>query len=135
MKDILNYIPQRPPFVMVDEFLGMENNVSRTSLTIREDNLFVDEGLFSECGLIEHIAQSAAARAGYLASAAGLSSGIGYIGSVEDLTVIKLPSAGDTVETYIAIVKEVMNVTLIQARCLVHSQEAATCRMKIFLKE
>ena len=42
MDNILDLIPQRAPIVMVDEFLGIEENVSRTRFTVREDNIFVD---------------------------------------------------------------------------------------------
>ena len=41
MDNILDLIPQRTPIVMVDEFLGMDNNVSRTRFTIYNDNIFV----------------------------------------------------------------------------------------------
>ena len=42
MNNILELIPQREPMVMVDEFLGMGEAVSKTRFTVREDNLFVD---------------------------------------------------------------------------------------------
>ena len=51
MYKILELIPQRPPIVMVDEFLGLEDNISRTCFTVRKNNIFVDND-FSECGLI-----------------------------------------------------------------------------------
>ena len=66
MDNILDLIPQRAPIVMVDEFLGIEDSVSRTRFTVTQDNIFVDNNKLSECGLIEHIAQSAAARVGYI---------------------------------------------------------------------
>ena len=66
MDNILDLIPQRAPIVMVDEFLGIDNNVSKTRFTVKEENIFVDNNQLSECGLIEHIAQSAAARVGFI---------------------------------------------------------------------
>ena len=60
MDNILDLIPQRAPIVMVDEFLGIQENLSRTRLTVSKENIFVDNDRMSECGLIEHIAQSAA---------------------------------------------------------------------------
>ena len=65
--EIVEYIPQRPPIVMADAFYGIgEDGCARSGLTVCEDNIFVEEGALSECGLIEHIAQSAALRAGYM---------------------------------------------------------------------
>ena len=87
--DILELIPQRHPIVMVDKFLGIEDNVSRTEFTISEDNIFVNNGEFSECGLIEHIAQSAAARVGYVFKSKDMPIPIGYIGSVNDFSLVE----------------------------------------------
>lgn len=63
--EIQALLPQRPPIIMVDQFYGMDETGSYSSLTIDSDNLFVRNGQLDECGLIEHIAQSAAARIGY----------------------------------------------------------------------
>lgn len=134
MDNILDLIPQRAPIVMVDEFLGMDDNVSRTSLSVREDNIFVNNGLLSECGLIEHIAQSAAARVGYIFNSKNQPIPIGYIGTVNDFKIVANPKVGDTISTTIEILQEVFNITLIQAHCYVGESEIATCKMKIFLE-
>lgn len=134
MNDILDLIPQRPPIVMVDEFLGIEDNISRTRFTVKEDNIFVDNGLFSECGLIEHIAQSAAARIGYICKSAGQPVKIGYIGSVNNFTLSRHPKPGSVIYTDIEVLQDVMGISLIKACCSVDNVEVASCRMKIFLK-
>lgn len=133
--NILELIPQRHPIVMVDKFLGIEDNVSRTEFIISEDNIFVDNGEFSECGLIEHIAQSAAARVGYIFKTKDMPIPIGYIGSVNDLKLIENPRVGDTILTTVEILQEVFNITLIKAHCVVNGKEVATCKMKIFLDQ
>lgn len=133
--NILELIPQRPPIVMVDKFLGIEDNVSRTEFTISEDNIFVDNGEFSECGLIEHIAQSAAARVGNVFKSKDMPIPIGYIGSVNDFKLIENPRVGDTISTTVEILQEVFNITLIKAHCVVNGKESATCKMKIFLDQ
>ena len=56
-------IPQRDPILMVDELLEASDDAATTSLTVRDDNFFLDEeGKLAETGLIEHIAQSASGR-------------------------------------------------------------------------
>ena len=64
--DILDLIPQRPPFVMVDELLHYDPILSNTRFLIKESNILVENGLLSECGVIENMAQSCAARIGYV---------------------------------------------------------------------
>ena len=64
-EEILEYIPQRPPVVMVDTFYGIdERGCARSGLTVTADNLLVAGGVLDACGIVEHIAQSAAQRAG-----------------------------------------------------------------------
>lgn len=130
---ILDLIPQRAPIVMVDEFIGIEDNISKTRFTIKADNIFVDEGKLSECGLIEHIAQSAAARVGYVFKNNGQPIPIGYIGSVNNFEINDFPKVGDVISTDIEIIQEVFNITLIQAHCRINDVEIASCKMKIFL--
>ena len=133
MDKILNLIPQRPPIVMVDKFLGIDGNKSNTSLTVREDNIFVDSGVMSECGLIEHIAQSAAARVGYLFTESNKTIPIGYIGSVNNFEIKEFPKLGETIFTTIEVIQEVLGITLIQAHCYINNVDIASCKMKIFL--
>lgn len=134
MNNILDLIPQRAPIVMVDEFLGIDNNVSRTRFTVYNDNIFVSNGEFSECGLIEHIAQSAAARVGYIFKSKNLPIPIGYIGSINNFVIYQNPKVGEAINTTIEIIQEVFNITLIQAYCHIDGKEIASCRMKIFLE-
>lgn len=135
MINILDLIPQRAPIVMVDKFLGFDGNVSKTSFAILDNNIFVHEGIFSECGLIEHIAQSAAARVGYLFHSKEQPIPIGYIGSVNKFELLDNPKVGDTISTTIEVIQEVFNITLIQATCHIDTKEIASCRMKIFLEQ
>lgn len=134
MNNILDLIPQRAPIVMIDEFLGIDNNVSRTRFTVYNDNIFVNNGEFSECGLIEHIAQSAAARVGYIFKSKNLPIPIGYIGSINNFVIYQNPKIGEAINTTIEIIQEVFNITLIQAYCHIDGKEIASCRMKIFLE-
>ena len=133
MDNIIELIPQRAPIVMVEEFLGIEESVSRSCLTILADNIFVDNGELSECGLIEHIAQSAAARVGYIFKSKNQPIPLGYIGSVNNFELKAKAKVGERVFTTIEVLQEVFNITLIQARCYVEDVEIASCKMKIFL--
>lgn len=88
---ILNLIPQRPPIVMVDSFFGFEENRSYSGLTVTTDNLFCEAGRLQEPGIIEHIAQSAAARIGFIYTRQGEKVPLGFIGSVDKLKIYNLP--------------------------------------------
>ena len=107
--EIVEYIPQRPPIVMADAFYGIgEDGCARSGLTVCEDNIFVEEDALSECGLIEHIAQSAALRAGYMNRTMGRRVQLGYIGAVNDLRVHFLPPVGSRLVTQNMVEQTVM---------------------------
>lgn len=135
MFSIEELIPQRAPIVMVDRLTSIEEGVSYTELEVRADNLFVERGVLSECGLIEHIAQSAAARIGYLFRMRGEAVPIGYIGSVNQFTLGRLPRVGERLTTSIRVMQEVYQVSLVEAEVRSDDEVVASSRMKIFLEQ
>lgn len=132
---IWQLIPQRPPIVMVDRFWGIEENTSYSGLTVESDNLFCQKGELQETGLIEHIAQSAAARIGYLFLQQKQPVPLGFIGSVEKMKIVRLPKIGERLQTAITVVQEVFDITLITAQVTSNEELLTECRMKIFLKK
>lgn len=132
---ILGLIPQRPPIVMVDSFFGIEENCSYSGLTVTPDNIFCEAGKLQEPGIIEHIAQSAAARIGFIYTRQGAQVPLGFIGSVDKLRIYDLPEVGMKLFTEITIVQEVFDITLIAAQVKADEKLIAECRMKIFIKK
>lgn len=132
---LLSLIPQREPMVMIDTFLGIDGNSSFTTLTVRDDNLFCKAGCLQEAGIIEHIAQSAAARTGYLFAGRGEAIPTGFIGSVDKMKIYRLPPVGSCLRTEITIVQEVGDITLISARVEEEEATVAEGQMKIFLQK
>lgn len=134
-EEIFKLIPQRPPMVMVDCFCGMEKDISYSGLTVSAGNLFCRDGALQETGMIEHIAQSAAARIGYIYKLRQEPVPLGFIGSVEKMKINRLPSVGAELQTSITIVQEVFDITLITAQVKENDELLAECRMKIYLKK
>lgn len=134
-EDILKLLPQRAPILMIDKFYGIEENDSRSGLTITTDNIFCSDSEMQETGIIEHIAQSAAARVGYIYVEKGEEVPLGFIGSVDKLTVHRLPMVGEELTTTISVMQEVGDITLVSGSTLSGDTLIADCRMKIFLKK
>ena len=132
--DILTLLPQRPPFVLVDKLLSCGDKDAVTSFVVREDCLLCDDGKLQSYGIMENIAQSCAARIGYLSLQKSGSVGIGVIGSVSDFEVLSLPPVGSQLETHITIDEEVFNFTLVSAKiCDQVGNLIASSKMKISL--
>jgi len=55
---ILEYLPQRPPMVMVDSYYGSFNDEAYTSLYISPDNILLENDELSGMGMMDFLAQS-----------------------------------------------------------------------------
>ena len=130
---ISELIPQRPPFVMVDRLLYCDMSVTSTRLEIREDNIFNDRGRLSTAGICENIAQTCAARLGYLSLASGQVVKLGYIGAISNMQVFRTPQTGQTIETEINVLQEVFNITLVHAVVKCGDEVIAETDLKIAL--
>lgn len=129
-------IPQRDPILMVDELLDVDGERATACLTIRPGNLFLaDDETLEESGVIEHIAQSASAFAGYKAVSAGAEEPpVGYIGEVKKFRSIRRPKMGERMVTTIEMGPEVNGVTLLSAHTCVGDEMVAETQMKIFIQ-
>jgi predicted hotdog family 3-hydroxylacyl-ACP dehydratase len=133
-ENILPFIPQRSPFVMIDKLLYSSETVTRSGLSVNADNIFVENGEFREPGLVENIAQTAAARAGYISQLENKPVRVGYIGSIKNLEIFSFPKTGDELVTEIIIENQIFAVTLISGKISCDGRLMAQCEMKIFIK-
>jgi predicted hotdog family 3-hydroxylacyl-ACP dehydratase len=134
-ENILSLIPQRPPFVMVDELLFCDESSTKTSFRIIQDNVLVFNGKLSEAGLMENIAQTAAAGTGYKANLDNIPVTVGYIGSVKNFEVFELPKIGDELVTEIKIENRVFDMTIISGTVKRNDELIAQCEMNIFISK
>lgn len=131
--DISELLPQQPPFVMVDKLLSY-GELTETAFTVREDNLFCDDGILSEAGIVENIAQTCAARTGYFNKYINKSAiRLGFIGAIRNLEIFRLPETGEVLHTQIRILEEIFRMTLIRAVVSIGNETIAGCEMKTSL--
>lgn len=135
INNVTTYIPQREPIVMISELCSATELEALTKLHISDKNIFCKDGVFQESGLVENIAQTAAALSGYNAHKNNATVKKGFIGSVSNLTINKLPIVGQTIETTVIIETEVMNVHIIKGSVKLEDEIIAECNMKIFIEE
>ncbi len=132
--DILPFIPQRYPVVMIDTLYSCTEEETKTGLTMQRNNIFFEGDYFSEAGLIENIAQTAAVHAGYLSKKNNRETPIGFIGAVKNLQIVDFPKEGEKIITTIVVQNEVFGVTLISGTVCCNEKVIATAEMKIVIK-
>ena len=131
--EILSFIPQRPPFVMVDRIVSSGEKTTRSLFKITSDNIFVEGGILKEPGLVENIAQTAAARAGYIAREENKQVRLGFIGGIRNLEIFGYPEVNSEIETEITIENQIFDVSVISGKITSNDSILATCEMKIFI--
>ena len=90
--NVLTLLPQRRPFVMIDRLTHFDPVRTVTELTVREDNLFYEDGQLNPCALVENIAQTCAARMGYINQYLYKENvKLGFIGGIKNLQVMRTP--------------------------------------------
>lgn len=127
-------IPQRFPFVMVHELSEYSENYLLSGFEIKEDNLFIQDGLFQASGLIEHQAQSVALHTGYKYYLLGKDAPTGYIGAIKSFEAEILPKVGDHLKSEVTILNEVMGVTLVDIVTKLNGEVIAKSQMKTAVK-
>lgn len=131
--EVMELIPQRPPVIMVDKLLYNDEVRTISGFTILEENIFSEGGVLKEPGIIENIAQTAAARAGYYYKSKNEKPPIGFIGAVKNLFINFLPEVGKELVTEVKVETEVMNATVISAEVKCEDKIVAGGEMKIFI--
>ena len=128
-------IPQRPPFVMIDRLVSCDMVITVTELEVREDNVFVENGHFSAEGLMENMAQSCAARMGYINLSKGEKMKIGVIGAVSNFDIYRTPKVGERIVTTIEVLEELFQITMAKAVVRCGDETLAQANMKIALMD
>ena len=135
--DVTTLLPQQPPFVLIDHLTHFDETVTTTQLTVRTDNLFTEaDGHLNPCALVENIAQTCAARMGYINRYIYRQRvRLGYIGGIKNLQVLRTPRVGELLTTSIEVLQEVMKLTLVNATVRVGDEVIVTAEMKIALSD
>ncbi len=133
--DVHGILPQQEPFVMIDTLIHFEMNTSTTETTIKESNIFVDNGKFSASGMMENIAQTCAARIGfYNKYILHNEVQIGFIGAISKYMIHRLPEVGQKIYTKVDILEEIFGMTLAQATITCNEEVIVTAEVKLAVK-
>jgi len=144
--NILDLLPQRSPFIMVDKLTHFDLKTAKTVFTVREDNMFCIDGMMEEAGLVENIAQTCAARTGFKQRLENRNAPhndvckhekikIGVIAMIQSLEMKRRPLIGEVLKTTMDIEEELFSITFVRSEVKIGDETIATCRMKLFLTD
>ncbi len=131
--------------LMVDLILEVDSSFVETTFLIKEDNIFVDNNIFIEAGLIENTAQTCSAIVGkkYFFEEDGTENEnvnvIGFISTLKNLKIHLLPKVGDTIITKATLVSKFAgdDYTLCTMSCesLLGDQILLECEINLFIQK
>lgn len=135
-QNITRFLPQRPPFILVDKLRFCNEEETNSSFLVPESHIMVKDNKLNAGGLVENMAQTAAAGTGYLGLLNNEDVKRGYIGAIKNLNIYKLPDVGTMLFTRTISINKILNVNIIKGD--IHDKigfKYAECEMKIFLEE
>tara|TARA_B110000971_G_scaffold183418_1_gene190809 strand:- start:352 stop:765 length:414 start_codon:yes stop_codon:yes gene_type:complete len=126
LQEILNYIPQRDPIIMVNALVSVSQKNIETMVTVVPNNMFViNKHIVSSYGVLEHIAQSYALAHSYI----NKDSGIGLIGRVKNLKVEMNAEILKPIKSTITILHDMGSTVLIKANAEQENKNILSCEM------
>jgi predicted hotdog family 3-hydroxylacyl-ACP dehydratase len=132
--EIQELIPQRPPMIMIDRLTYADDRLARGSLHISPSNIFCENGHLREPGLIEFIAQTAAAFTGYRNRFNTTGVTEGYIGAIKNLSISELPKVNAGIQSEIILENEIVGFTIVTGKVFYENRVIAECEMRILGK-
>ena len=129
-------LPQREPFLFVDRLESYDDRETVTSFTVPAEHLLVADGYLTAPGVLENMAQSSAARIGYLCKyILHVPVRIGYIGAIRKFRVYRLPAVGETLTTTVILREDVFGISLADVTVRVGEEVIAEAALKTALGE
>lgn len=127
---VTDLIPQQDPIIMVDSLVSYSDDSVVSEFKIDPSNIFVLNGVLTEPGLIENMAQTVALHTGSQYKLKNETPPTGYIGAIKDVEVMQLPAINEQLTTKAIILHEFMGVTLVNISVTKDGNEIAKGQMK-----
>ena len=93
----------------------------------------MDDDQLPLAGVLEHVAQSCAARIGYLQSTQNEPIRIGYIGAVKKIELKRIPIVGERLLTKVMLLENVLDISLLQCDTFIEGELIAQTTLKLAL--
>ncbi len=125
------YIPQRAPFIMIDNLVEANAEMFKTDFRILADNIFVEKGVLREFALVENIAQSSSAGLAITELSGGKKNIEGFIGGISKLKLYGLPRVNDIIQTTVTLIARLDNMFLLKGENFVEGKKLLECEIKL----
>lgn len=142
--EISNFLPHRPPFLLLDKILILNDEEVSAAFHIKEDNLFVEDNHFSEMGMVENAAQTCSSIVGksYFDDDDTEGEGaklIGFISAIKKITMYSCPKVGSTIISNAKLTSrfdtDSYSVCSLECNTFEESTLLLSCEMNLIIKD
>lgn len=128
-----DFIPQQYPFQFIDDIIDCDEEKTICTFRIPENHVMCDEDGLSEQALLEVMAQTAAAGAGYRAQFLGKGIQKGFIGAIKHIQIHQRPLARTLIRAEVRPLHQIGQSSIVQAKTFLGDLEIAYCELTIFI--
>ena len=129
--NIQNFIPQRPPFIMIDNLLEADRDYFKTDFRVLPGNIFVENGKLREFAMIENIAQSSSVGLATTKKYPANKKPEGYIGAVSKLKLYELPMVNERICTIVKLIAQLENMFFLKGETWASDKKLLECELKL----
>lgn len=129
--NIQDFIPQRPPFIMIDNLIEASRDFFKTNFRILPGNIFIENGKLREFAMIENIAQSSAAGLALAKKHPANKKPEGYLGAISKLKLYELPKVNDEIYTIVKLIAQLENKFLLKGENYLNDRKLMECELKL----
>ncbi len=135
--NIHNFLPHRKPMLMTDYILELTKEKVITSFEIKEDNIFVNRGVFVEAGLIENSAQTCSSILGqsFFENPEADTKVIGFITNIKKIEIFSLPKVGSTIISKASLISQFENICQISCETFLEDELLIRSEINLFIQE
>ena len=130
-KNIGNYFLLQEPYIMIDNLIKATEEGFITDFEISQDNIFLEDGLFREYGMIENIAQSGAVGLVFMNSASQNGTVDGFLAGISKLNVHGLPGIAHRIRTTVKPLAYYANMVLLKGEIELENRLLLDCEIKL----
>ncbi len=130
-ENIESCIPQRTPFIMIDNLLEVSADTFKSDFHILPDNIFLEKGVLREFALIENIAQCSSAGLSIIKMSSRKKNADGFIGGISKLKLYDLPKINDTIYTIVNLIAQLENMFLLKGENFLNGKKLLECELKL----
>ncbi|MGS4345918.1 ABC transporter permease [Myroides odoratus] len=143
--EIQNYLPHRAPMLMVDIITSINTDSVATVFQVKEDNIFVENEVLCEAGLMENAAQTCSAIVGQTFffdenhQERQNVNVLGFISAMKKVEILRLPRVKDTLFTEGKLISRMdgddFSICLIEVTSRTETQPVFKAEVNLFLQK